>query len=298
MAERFLVTGALGCIGAWTCRLLVREGVPVVAYDLGRDPHRLRLIMSPDELDRVAFVEGDIADLGALEGALAEHRITHVIHLAALQVPFAKTDPPLGARVNVLGTVNVFEAVKRRALGTTVAYASSAAVYDEHGEIAPATHYGVFKLANEGSARVYWQDDGVASIGLRPYCVYGPGRDQGLTSTPTQAMLAAARGEPYRISFGSRAQHHYAPDVARAFVLAARSRPEGARVYNLGGPAVEMSEVVEAIEAAVPEAAGSITYEDVPLPFPEELPEPWLDMELTPLAQGVRETIELFRARA
>ena len=42
--ERFLVTGALGCIGAWAATLLVREGTPVVAYDLGDDDHRLRLV--------------------------------------------------------------------------------------------------------------------------------------------------------------------------------------------------------------------------------------------------------------
>jgi len=296
--ESFLVTGALGCIGAWTCRLLVEEGVAVVVYDLGDDPRRLRLIMAPGQLARVIFFKGDVTDLGALERALAEHEITNVVHLAALQVPFCKADPPLGARVNVLGTVNVFEAVKRRGLETTVAYASSAAVYDERGEIAPMTHYGVYKVANEGTARVYWQDDRVPSVGLRPFCVYGPGRDQGLTSTPTQAMLAAARGEPYRISFGGRTQLHYAPDVARAFIRASRTPFEGAAVYNLGGPAVHMGEVVAAIEAAAPETAGLVTFDDVPLPFPEQLAEPWFDAPLTPLADGVRETIELFRQTA
>ncbi len=60
--ERFLVTGALGCIGAWTVRELVREGTPVVAFDLAADPRRLRLIMSPAELDSVTFATGDIAE--------------------------------------------------------------------------------------------------------------------------------------------------------------------------------------------------------------------------------------------
>ena len=58
--------------------------------------------------------------------------MTHVIHLAALQVPFCRADPPLGARVNVVGTVNVFEAVARRGDGgiAPVVYASSIAAYD------------------------------------------------------------------------------------------------------------------------------------------------------------------------
>src|SRR5215510_3653889 len=126
--ERFLVTGALGCIGAWVVRNLIREGVPTAIFDLANDSRRLRLIMSEDELVRVQMQSGDIANLSDVEGALQATGATHVIHLAALQVPFCKADPSLGARVNVLGTVNVFEAAKRSALAR-VAYASSAAVY-------------------------------------------------------------------------------------------------------------------------------------------------------------------------
>ena len=113
--------------------------------------------------------------------------------------------------MNVLGTVVVFEAVKaRRDRIPGLAYASSTAVYNaadpspapESGGTSPTTLYGIYKLANEGTARVFWADDGVASIGIRPYVVYGPGRDQGLTSGPTLAMAAAARGEPYEIGYG------------------------------------------------------------------------------------------------
>jgi UDP-glucuronate 4-epimerase len=301
MSERFLVTGALGCIGAWTCRELVRDGIPVIAFDLGTSRHRLELVMSPDELARVTVVRGDVTDLDALERALDEHEITNVIHLAALLIPLARDDPVRGAQVNVGGTVNVFEAVKRRGL-PGLSYASSAAVYDavdgvrvaEDAPGHPATHYGVHKQANEGTARIYWLDDGVASVGLRPYVVYGPGRDQGLTASPTLAMQAAAAGEAFRISFAGRTQFHYAPEAARAFIAAARAPGEGATVRNLGGPAVDMAEVVAAIEAAAPEAAGRITYDDLLLPFPEEFESS--EPLSTPLAVGVRETVEHFRS--
>jgi UDP-glucuronate 4-epimerase len=293
-AERWLVTGALGCLGAWTVVTLAREGAGVVAFDLGTDHRRLDLISAPGELDGVTFVRGDITELETVERTLGEHGVTHVVHLAALQVPFCKADPVLGAQVNVTGTVNVFEAAKRHGLATPIAYASSAAVYDERGEFAPRTMYGVYKLANEGTARVYRQDDGVAGVGLRPFSVYGPGRDQGLTAGPTLAIEAAVRGEPYRIGFGGRTQLHYAPDVASAFVLAARSEPAGAATFNLGGPATAMTELVAAIEAAVPGA--EIAFDDMPLPFPDELPEPWFDAPLTPLDQGIRETAAVFRA--
>jgi len=227
-----------------------------------------------------------------------------VVHLAAMLVPLAAADPPRGALVNVVGTVNVFEAVKRRGL-PGLAYASSAAVYDRADGISvvedadghPVTHYGVHKLANEGTARVYWQDGGIRSVGLRPHIVYGPGRDHGMTAGPTLAMAATVRGERYEIPFGGRAQFQYAPEAAAMFIDAARSPGDGATVRNLGGPSDHVADVIAAIEAAAPEAAGTITYkEDVLLALPEHM-----EAERpvsTPLAQGVRETIDLLSSAA
>src|SRR3954471_16908156 len=219
MSESWLVTGALGCIGAWTCAALVREEQKVTPFDLGDNLSRLRLVMTPQEIDGIDFVRGDITQPIDVDAAF--EGVTHVVHLAALQVPFGRERPVVGSQVNVTGTVNVFEAAKARGLRSTVAYASSAAVYDDQGQIAPRTLYGVFKLANEGTARIYADESGIASVGLRPFTVYGPGRDQGLTAAPPLAIQAALAGEPYRIPFGGRTQLHYAGDVASAFVQAA-----------------------------------------------------------------------------
>ena len=311
MEERFFVTGALGCIGAWVVRNLVQAGVPVTVFDLASDPHRLRLILSDDEIGRVRFVAGDITDLAALEQSLKECAATHFIHLAALQVPFCRADPPLGARVNVVGTVNAFEAAKRAGLKRLV-YASSIAVYgesedypegrvDDAAALRPHTHYGVYKQANEGTARIYWQDDGLASLAFRPYTVYGPGRDQGMTSSPTKAMLAAAAGQPYHIAFGGRGLYQYADDVAKAFIQAARAPFSGAGVYNLHGSGVDMSEIVAAIAAAEPASRGRITYAAQPLALPDDAERAHLPPELgalpeTSLGEGVAQTIALFKA--
>jgi len=312
--ERFLVTGALGCIGAWTVRTLVEQGATVVTFDKGGDPKRLRLVMRPDALEQVDMVEGDVTDLVAIERALDAHDITNVIHLAALQVPFAKADPPTGALVNVVGTVNVFEAVKRRRerIGPVV-YAGSVGMYaaedadpvdgslHEDGTAHPASHYGVYKLANEGTARVYWHDDGVRSVGLRPMVIYGPGRDQGLTSGPTRATLAAVLGREFEIPFGGRTLFQYAPDAAAAFVAAARSSIDGAPVFNLGGSLASIAEFVDALERVIPGAARLVRYVDQPLPFPESIEsgaEAALgDLPATPLDEAVAGTVELFRRR-
>jgi nucleoside-diphosphate-sugar epimerase len=311
-AERFLVTGALGCIGAWTVRALVREGVPVVAFDLERNPRRLALIMTPEELAAVAFVTGDITDLNAIERAFDEHGITNVIHLAALQVPFCRADPSLGARVNVVGTVNVFEAVQRRLdrMGPLVYTGSvgmfgAADVDPDTGRLAeratphPLTHYGVYKQANEGTALVYALDSGVRSVGIRPMTVYGVGRDQGMTSSPTTAIAAAVLGIPYTVSFGGRTLFQYAEDVAGTLILAGRSSLTGAHVFNLGGSAVEMRDWVAEIEAAVPEAAGLLSISPTPLPFPSDIGHDGLaalgPVPITGWREGIRATAAIHR---
>jgi nucleoside-diphosphate-sugar epimerase len=205
----------------------------------------------------------------------------------------------------------VLEAVKaRRDRIPGLAYASSTAVYNtsdpspapETGGTEPSTLYGVYKLANEGTARVFWQDDGVPSIGIRPYVVFGPGRDQGLTSGPSLAMAAAARGEAYEIAYGGVAQYDYAPDVGHAFAVAGRAVADGAHVANVPGVPSAMSDVAAAIEAAAPEVAGGVTWSGGQLPFPEALESGLLErlagpLRLTPLGDGVRQTVEHFRSR-
>jgi UDP-glucuronate 4-epimerase len=306
MSGRVLVTGSNGCIGAWVIRRLLAEGDDVLALDVGDDDHRLRAVLHGAEhrgaLDRV---RADIRDLDGLRALVRRHDVGRVIHLAALQVPFARANPPLGAAVNVVGTVNLFEAVKGTpAAERPLVYASSVAVYTPDGAAPgdglPDTHYGVYKRANEGNARVFWRDDGIPSIGLRPHVVYGVGRDQGLTSAPTVAMLHAAAGRGHRIAYRGSSQLHFVEDAAAVFVAAARAEPGGALVADLAGPSVHMADVVAAIERAAGPLDGSVSFADEPLPFPAEVAAGDLEAVLgplrrTPLEEGVGRTIEAFR---
>lgn len=312
-AERFLVTGALGCIGSWAVKRLVDEGVPVTTYDLPGDPYRMRLIMDDEAIARVNFEQGDITDEARFEQVVRDNEITHIIHLAALQVPFVRANPILGARVNVVGTAIVLETARKLADQVAgLAYASSIAVYGsadayppgplaDDAPLSPVTLYGVTKQANEGWAAIYWQDYQVPSVGLRPFFVYGPGRDQGVSSTPTKAMAAAAVGRPYHISFGGTDTYHHADDVARVFIQAARTMPQGAPVYNLGGTVASVDEVISAIERAAPESAGTITANTEPLFTPNGVAGKAIEgllgpIEWRPLEQGVQDTIDVLRA--
>ncbi len=312
MTERFLITGAMGCIGSWAVKRLVDEGVPVTTFDLPGDPYRMRIIMSDEDIARVNFQAGDVTDEQRVAEVMEENEITHVLHLAALQVPFVRANPILGAKVNVVGTAILFETVRKlRDQVAGLAYASSIAVYGspssyppgplaDDAPLMPVTLYGVTKEANEGWAAIYWQDHQIPSVGLRPAFVYGPGRDQGVSSTPTKAMAAAAVGRPYHISFGGSDTYQHADDVAAAFIKAARTMPSGAPTYTLGGTPGSTQEIISAISKVAPESAGTITTATDPLFTPDAYEGQAVEsllgpLDWRPLESGVKDTIEVLR---
>ena len=274
-------------------------------FDVSTDDKRLRLIVEEADLGGPRRIQGDLTVteqvLAAAEGA------THIIHLGALQVPTCRANPPLGAAINVAGTANVFEAAQAHGIGNLV-YTSSVAVFG-HPDLYdtdilpndarrnPATHYGVYKVANEETAKVYWHENGTPSVGLRPHTVYGPGRDQGVTSYPCQALLAAVRGLPYHIEYGGWMAFQYASDVARIVIDAARVEPGGCDVYNLGGSVATVASFVETIVEAT--GFAGVTHGTDQLPFPRGLDDSALAARLeslawTPLGDGVAETADWF----
>jgi nucleoside-diphosphate-sugar epimerase len=92
---RYLVTGALGAIGAWTTKTLLDRGYEVVAFDVGHSLHRLELALEPEsDAGRLRNVHGDITSLDELSSVLTEHAVTNVVHLAALQIPSVASDQP------------------------------------------------------------------------------------------------------------------------------------------------------------------------------------------------------------
>jgi UDP-glucuronate 4-epimerase len=289
--DRFLVTGAHGCIGAWVVAELLREGTEVVAFDVAPGSGRAALLLDDSELAGVRAVQGDVADPTSLAAAITD--VTHVVHLAALQYPYARENHVAGARVNVIGTVCVFDAAL--AAGAKLVYASSIAALLE-GQL-----YGTWKRANEGTAAAFWAEDGFPSIGIRPALVYGVGRDRGVTASMTLAMDAAARGERFHIVHGGSSPLNHAGDIARVFINAARAVSEGAAVFDAGGEDHHMRDVVDAIITAAPGA--QVTFEDRPFavtpPFDGSALEKKLGgVEWRPLEQGVRETIERYRELA
>jgi nucleoside-diphosphate-sugar epimerase len=296
MAETYFITGAQGCIGSWIVKALVERGDQAVVFDRSDDSRRLAAIM--EDLANVSFITGDITDGGAVLSALEQSGAQRVIHLAGLQVPTCKSDPISGALVNVVGTLNIFEAARKLSVKQIV-YASSAAVYGLNYD-EPTTHYGVFKRTNEGNARIYFLDHGINSTGLRPLTVYGVNRDTGLTSDPTKAMKAAVVGRPFHIRFGGATDFQYVADTAAAFISCADNAPEGAHVFNLHGETVTVERIASFINSQV-NNGDLITFGGPPIPIAAAMDDTAIRRVLnglpsTPLEAGVHETMERFAA--
>ncbi|MGE3819462.1 MAG: NAD-dependent epimerase/dehydratase family protein [Isosphaeraceae bacterium] len=308
---RVLMTGGYGCIGSWVAKQLVESGEEVWILDLKRDTHRLDLLLDAERADRVRFVEGDVSDPLAVRAAVEELGATHLLHLAGLQTPTCRANPILGAKVNVIGTLAVFEAaVALKGQVQRVVYASSAAVHGpvepghegplaDEVRLSPLTHYGAYKVCNELNARVYWLEQGISSVGLRPWTVYGVGRDFGMTSEPTKAIKAVAAGRRYAISYGGQQDLQYVGDVAATFLRALSAPFEGAEAYNVRGTVVPIEEFVAGLRAVAPEAASLVTHGDRQLPIAPDLDDSRLQARLgplpvTPLNEGIAETYRRF----
>jgi nucleoside-diphosphate-sugar epimerase len=305
------MTGGYGCIGSWVAKELVESGREVWVFDLKEDTHRLDLLLDADQRGRVHFVEGDVSESEQVLKAAERTGATHLLHLAGLQTPTCRANPILGAKVNVIGTLAVFEAaVTLKGQVERVVYASSAAVHGPAGpesegplgdevRLAPLTHYGAYKVCNELNARVYWLDSGVTSVGLRPWTVYGVGRDFGMTSEPTKAIKSVAAGRPYRISYGGRQDLQYVGDVAGTFLRALEAPFEGADAFNVRGAVEPIESFVTHLCEVAPEAVELVTHGDRQLPIAFDLDDARLDTRLgpiprTPLREGIAETYRRF----
>jgi nucleoside-diphosphate-sugar epimerase len=296
-----LVTGGYGFIGAWTVRKLLEAGHAIRIFENHTDRRFYDQILGVAAGDwRITHVQGDIVeydDVGrAVDGCGA------IVHLAGILVPYCRDNPLRGAKINVLGTLNVFEHAKAAGI-RGISYASSVAVFgpDDGRTPNPTTQYGAFKLCNEGNARAYWIDHKIPSVGLRPFTVYGPGRETGITAGPTIAMRHAAQGDAYTIPFTGSTGMDYVEDTATIFARAATETPPGAHVFSLQGVVASTDEIIASIREFVP--AACIDAAGAPLPFAPELDEGELrtvfsGLPKTSLREGTARTIEFYGTHA
>ena len=264
-----LVTGAGGCIGAWTLAMLLKHDIEVIAFDLTENKKRPELIINEENLSKVPWITGDISDTEKVLSVIQKHKPEAIIHLAALQVPFCAADPTSGAKVNVVGTVNILEAARQNNV-KRISHASSMAAHSFlPNSDSLKTLYGAYKMCDEQISEVYWQDHKVPSVCLRPAIVNGVGRDQGMTSKQTVAMLAASLGEPYDIPYTGNVSHLSAAEVASAFIHCVAYDGDGSFVFDIFGESVNINDTIKMINEIKPNS--KITSSGSQMPFPSKL---------------------------
>jgi nucleoside-diphosphate-sugar epimerase len=307
------ITGGCGFFGAWIIRQLLADGERVTVLDLQRETKRWRMIMSADEIARIGFHVSRIDDTQAVLDIVRSDPPDAIIHLAGLQVPTCRENPVAGALVNVVGTLNVFAAAKALAAAGAaprIVYASSAAVFGSDADYdggavsdasvpMPSTHYGAFKLCNEHCARASWIADKIASVGLRPLTVFGPGRDTGLTSFPTRAIAAAVLGKSFDIPFSGPTAYIHMREVAELFIACSRKPIADAKVYTVGGDVADTPAFIRTLDSVVPGAAKLVTCSGGSLPIASRLDDAELRRDFPgllrlPLKSGIMETVAVF----
>jgi UDP-glucose 4-epimerase len=267
---RILLTGGAGYVGSCCFRYLLAHGhVPVAFDDLSEGN---RAAVSDDRL-----IVGDICDAEAIAGALEGGNFDAVMHFAAVaSVPDSIKDPAGYWRINVIGTKNVLDAMRRHGVWRIV-FSSTAATYGFHAGMPltetsaqqPETPYGTTKLAGEWMIREYARAYGFGYAHLRYFNASGAdeggthGEDRHHESHLIPLALSAALGQRRKLQiFGGDwptrdgtcvRDYVHVQDLAQAHQLAVEALEPGVgRAYCLGnGTGTTVLEVLRACEKAV-----------------------------------------------
>lgn len=297
-----LVLGGSGFIGSWLVERLVGDGVGVTVLD--RSAHS-----GPAAAARL--IAGEVTE-ESVTSALAHQPVDVVFHLAGSPEVWPSLGRPAeDLQANAFTTLAALEALRRARSEALFVFVSSAAVYgdaryipmDEGHPLEPKSPYGVSKLMAEEYVRLYSRLHGLAGLVIRPFSVYGP-RQRKLVAYDLLARLHDGE-RPLRIRGAPdvRRDFVFAEDAARALVVLARTAPGRADTYNLAsGAGTSLQELatllvsLSGIDAEV-EFTGSVRAGD-PYRWTGD-PRRALALGVgcdTPLAEGLRRTVEWFAA--
>ena len=248
-AGPILVTGSEGFIGRALVGSLLAEGRTVVALDLATCGDRVEHAGS----GKLIPVQASIADFDVLMAAARDTGVQAIVNLAALIIPACRENPVLGAEVNIIGHINVFEVARQLGIQRLV-YTSTIAALPRPPHGSPVNLYGVYKRCCEEIAKVYHIDYGMGSIGLRPNVVYGPGREIGETAFASQAISAVVRGESYVMPFCGAMCFQHVDEVVDVITRCLARAPTEPLVSDITTEVRSVDDLIAAIRLAVPSA--------------------------------------------
>lgn len=268
--SKVLITGGAGFIGYHLTKKLTSQGLEVIVYDSFKNyipPQennyrsclRYRL---QDLKTHATFVRGDIRDSSFFSTVLTNTRPDIVIHLAS--IPLAKAAnqfPEEAIQVNVNGTTNVLEALRRSPSATRFVYISSSCVYgdfsyepaNEDHPVNPIDIYGATKLSGEVLTRAYGSRFGVEYAIVRPSAVYGA---TDCNQRVTQLIIEQAmQGKPVVLHNGgaNRLDFTHVSDTVSGIALAALAPDAKNETFNITrGEGKSISELTAMVKERFP----------------------------------------------
>jgi UDP-glucose 4-epimerase len=256
---RVLITGA-GLIGTHTAKELLERGDEVTFFDCAPRPDYIRHVTARD----LRVIRGDIRDVPVLVEAFNQARPECVIHLAASVGEANISNVYAGFQVNLLGAINVAEAVRLCGVRRLI-HASTQALYlgGDPGELlyedsplgSRGRVYNASKLACEHVLRTYVAKHRFELVLLRFAGVYGYYSVAGGPGVALQsAVWAAMAGKPVEVNVYESVDLIYVKDLANGIALAAHTSPLPHDVYNLGsGTLTTLEDIEEALRNIFPE---------------------------------------------
>ena len=293
---RVVVFGGCGFLGSWLIKKLLDNNLNVIIFDKEIKKEFLKKIIKFSG-NKIDFIKGDITNYDQVFIAAQKGEV--LVNLAGLMTPDCSQNPIAGNAVNVVGSINVFEAAKNQN-NKYVVYTSSGGVFGRNNPEAPypETHYGAFKLAVEGIARALYLENKFSSFGLRPFVIYGPGREIGGTAGITLACRASAKNEDYIIPFSGRAGFVYVEDITEIIFRLIEEQPKGANVVNINGISCEVYNIINILSKI--NKKNKISFKNNKLPVVGEIlgnsPKNYFkDFVFTCLDSGIMKTVNFYK---
>lgn len=262
---RILVTGGAGFIGSAVVRALAARGDEVLAVDTARSPVIDGLLA--DHPGRVAFAPGDVTEWHQIAQAISTFRPTAIVHCAAIVGVLNSVAAPIATmRVNVEGSINLFEAMRLLGVPRLVHISSEetygpfdADIIDETHPARPLQPYGISKFAVEQLARDYVRSHGLDILHVRTCWVYGPRLPR--PRVPKILIDAIVENRPCRLEQGAdfRVDHVYVDDCVAGILKVLDHPAHRFDVYNIAtGASPSLGEIVGILREITPGAELSV----------------------------------------